>query len=176
MWGKVDINVKKCLTFPQNSRIQKKDERGEEMTGRFYHILDAKGRLSIPTRLREKLGESFYVTISTEITVNNTAEKYLTAYTNASWDRLMESLLAMPRNERNKLRSLLSRAQPCDLDGQGRILIPPHLREWAGLKKNITIVGFGDCAQIWDSDTFAVVDEAETSPENLASALEASGI
>jgi len=146
------------------------------MTGRYYHTLDAKGRLSIPVRLRDEFGESFYVTVGTEITPNNTTEKYLTGYTNESWNRLMEKLLAMPGNERNAYRAILSRAQLCDIDGQGRILIPPHLRDWAALKKNVTIVGFGDCAQIWDTDMFTAVDEAESSPENLAKTLAASRI
>ena len=171
--GESGNKCQKMLNFPIKAKLI---GRGEEMTGRFYHTLDAKGRLFIPTRLREELGESFHVTISIEKTLDNSTENYLTAYSQASWDKFMENFHAMPRNDRNKIRPLMSRAQPCELDGQGRILLPPHLREWGKFKKNITIVGFGDCAQIWDSDTFAVIDEVETSPESLAGAMEALGI
>jgi MraZ protein len=133
---------------------------GGEMTGIYQHSLDAKGRLFIPARLREELGDIFYVTLS--------MEKCLTAYSSESWDKFMEKIKAMPKVKQIKMRPLFAHAAKCDLDGQGRILLPQALRDFAGLTKNVTVVGSGECAEFWDSDAWNEVDAAETSPENIA--------
>jgi MraZ protein len=70
------------------------------------------------------------------------------------------------------MRPFFAHAAACALDAQGRILLPQQLRDFAGLKKNVTVVGAGECAQFWDSDTWAEVDAVETTPERLLSALE----
>ena len=134
------------------------------MIGTFYHSLDAKGRLFIPARLREDLGEIFYVTISTE--------KCLMVYSKPRWDRALERLEAMPQAQQIKLRQLFSQASKCELDGQGRIQLPQQLRDFAELKKNITIVGTGVYVQIWDSETYKPIEEEETTPENLKKVIE----
>lgn len=130
------------------------------MTGIYNHTLDAKGRLFIPARLREELGEVFYVTLS--------MEKCLSAYSSASWDTFMEKIKAMPRAKQIKMRPLFSHAAKCELDAQGRILLPQALRDFAGLVKNVTVVGAGECAEFWDSESWASVDSIETTPENIA--------
>ena len=138
------------------------------MYGTYQHSLDAKGRLFIPARLREELGDEFFVTISTE--------KCLTAYSNKSWESMLEKISAKPKMDQKKLRSFFSRAARVELDGQGRILIPQALREHAGLAKNVSVIGVGDCAQLWDADTWAVIDAIETAPEYLAGIFEELGI
>jgi MraZ protein len=130
------------------------------MTGIYEHSLDAKGRLFIPARLREELGEIFYVTLS--------MEKCLTAYSSESWNKFMEKIKAMPKVKQIKMRPLFAHAAKCELDGQGRILLPQSLRDFAGLTKNVTVVGSGECAEFWDSDAWNNVDAAETTPENIA--------
>ena len=129
------------------------------MTGVYQHTIDAKGRLAIPARLRDELGESFHVTLSTE--------KCLSAYSNESWDELMEKIKALPRLSQKKMRPLFSHAAKCELDAQGRILLPQALRDFANLKKNVTIVGTGELVEIWDSNEWASVDEIETTPEYI---------
>ena len=129
------------------------------MTGVYQHTIDAKGRLAIPARLRDELGESFHVTLSTE--------KCLSAYSNESWDELMEKIKALPRLSQKKMRPLFSHAAKCELDAQGRILLPQALRDFANLTKNVTVVGTGELVEIWDSSEWASVDEVETTPEYI---------
>ena len=130
------------------------------MTGVYQHSLDAKGRLFIPAKLREELGDVFYVTLS--------MEKCLSAYSAESWDKFMEKIKAMPKIKQTKMRPLFAHAAKCELDSQGRILLPLTLREFAGLVKNVAVVGSGECAEFWDAETWAQVDVAETTPENIA--------
>ena len=129
------------------------------MYGTYQHSLDAKGRLFIPARLREELGDAFFVTLSTE--------KCLTAYSNESWEKLLEKVGLMSKIDQKKVRRVFSHAARCELDSQGRILLPQSLREFAGLKKSVTVVGAGECAEFWDSEAWAAVDEAETTPEKI---------
>jgi len=130
------------------------------MTGIYQHSVDNKGRLFIPARLREELGDSFHVTLS--------LEKCLSAFSGDSWAKFEEKFNALSRDEKKRMRPLFSHAAKCELDGQGRILLPQTLRNWAGLTRNVTVVGAGDCAQFWDADEWMMVDEAETAPENIA--------
>ena len=134
------------------------------MTGVYQHSLDAKGHLFIPASLREKLGQSFYVTVS--------PEHCLSGYPMEKWNRLKEKYEAMSYKDRKKIRSVFSHAAQCDLDAQGRILLPMQLREFAGLKKNVSVVGVGVNIEIWDADEWAKVDREETTPESLAEAFE----
>lgn len=130
------------------------------MTGVYQHTLDSKGRIFIPAKLREELGNVFYVTLS--------MEKCLSAYSSESWDKFMEKIVAMPKTKQIKMRPLFAHAAKCELDGQGRILLPQALRDFAGLKKNVTVVGSGECTEFWDSEEWAGVDQIETTPENIA--------
>ena len=130
------------------------------MTGVYPHSLDAKGRLFIPAKLRDELGEVFYVTLS--------MEKCLTAYSSEGWKALEEKIKAMPRSKQIQMRPLFAHAAKCEMDAQGRILLPAALRDFAGLKKNVTVVGDGDVAEFWDTDTWNEIDVIETTPENLA--------
>jgi len=130
------------------------------MTGVYRHTLDAKGRLFIPAKLREELGDVFYVTLS--------MEKCLTGYSEESWSRFMEKIKAMPRVKQIKMRPLFSHAAKCELDSQGRILLPQALRDFAGIEKNVAVVGAGECAEFWDETAWNAIDVGETTPENIA--------
>ncbi len=130
------------------------------MTGVYRHSLDSKGRLFIPVKLREELGNVFYVTISTEAC--------LSVYSDDGWEALMAKIRELPRVKQKMMRPLFSHAAKCELDSQGRILLPQALRDYAGLTKNVAVVGAGDTAELWDEDRWNEVDAAETTPENLA--------
>ena len=130
------------------------------MTGIYQHTIDAKGRLFIPARLRDELGEVFHVTLS--------MEKCLSAYSAESWDKFMGKIKAMPKAKQIKMRPLFAHAAKCELDAQGRILLPQALRDFAGLKKNVTVVGSGECTEFWDAEAWIAVDAIETTPENIA--------
>ncbi|MDR2591089.1 MAG: division/cell wall cluster transcriptional repressor MraZ [Oscillospiraceae bacterium] len=134
------------------------------MTGIYEHKIDAKGRLFIPSSLRDDLGRDFHVTI--------TDEDCLTAFSNKSWERLLEKVEAMPIRKQVRTRGIFSNAKKCDVDSQGRITLPQNLRDKKGLVKDVTVVGVGTCVQFWDSEKFRIIDEEETSPENIAIVLD----
>ena len=134
------------------------------MTGEFQHNLDAKGRLFIPARLRDEPGDVFYVTIS--------MEKCLSAYSAESWQNLSDKASAMPYVKQRMVRPLFAHAAKCELDKQGRILLPQNLRDFAGLDKNVTVVGCNNHAEFWDSDAWNDVNAVETTPENIAAVME----
>jgi len=153
-----NINVVKsggwCHSFPQIAK------GGVKLTGIYRHTIDAKGRLFIPSRLREELGDNFYITIS--------MEKCLSAFSNESWLASKEKFNMMSRESKKRMRSIYAHASPGVLDSQGRVLIPQALRKWANLDKNVTVVGAGDCVEFWDSEAWEIVDEIETTPEYIA--------
>lgn len=134
------------------------------MTGEFKHAIDTKGRLFIPAKLREDLGAVFYITIA--------PDNCLSAYSSASWDTFLEKFKAMPQTKKQKIRALFAYAAKCELDGQGRILVPQKLRDYAGLTKDVSIIGVGDHAEIWDAEAWAKVEAAEVTPENIAAAMD----
>ena len=134
------------------------------MTGEYEHTLDSKGRLSIPARLREELGNVFYVTLS--------MDKCLSAYSAESWQNFSDKVNAMPYVKQHKMRPLFAYAAKCEVDAQGRILIPQNLRDFAGLTKNVTVVGCNNHAEFWDSDNWNAVYIKETTPENIAAVME----
>ena len=134
------------------------------MTGGYEHTLDSKGRLSIPVRLREELGNVFFVTLS--------MDKCLSAFSSESWQALTDKVNAMPYVKQRKMRPLFAHAAKCELDAQGRILIPQNLRDYAGLTKDVTVVGCNNHAEFWDSESWAAVNVIETTPESIASAME----
>ena len=134
------------------------------MEGEYTHVLDAKGRLFIPSKIRDDLGSLFYVTIS--------MEKCLTAYPSEHWKEFSGKVAALPYVQQRKLRPLFANAAKCELDAQGRILLPPNLRDFAELSKSVTIVGFNNRAELWDSESYVGIKEEETSPDNIRAVME----
>lgn len=134
------------------------------MTGEYQHSLDSKGRVFIPAKLRDELGEVFYVTLS--------MERCLCAYSAESWQEFSDKVNAMPYVRQRKMRPLFAHAAKCELDSQGRALIPLNLREYANLAKNVTVLGCNNHAELWDSDTWAQICEQETTPESIAAVME----
>ena len=134
------------------------------MTGEYQHNLDSKGRLFIPARLREELGNIFYVTLS--------MDKCLSAYSAESWRDFSDKVNAMPYVKQRKMRPLFAYAAKCELDTQGRILIPQNLRDYAGLSKNVTVVGCNNHAELWDAAAWNEINLIETTPENISAVME----
>jgi len=137
------------------------------MYGKFEHTIDAKGRVFIPSKLRDKLGKEFYVTIS--------FEDCLTLYTMERWKKCVEKLEDLSQTAQMELRPLYSNASPVDLDAQGRIALTPNLRKAAGLTKDVTIVGTGLYVQIWDSEKYKRVEETEMDRDNLRNVIDKYG-
>ena len=134
------------------------------MLGTYRHNVDAKGRLFVPAKLKEELGEAFYVTIS--------VDPCLTIYTAEKLQKLMDRVDEMPMLKARRLRGLFANVVKCEPDKQGRFLLPAELRQRVGITQEVTIIGQGSYAEIWDSKTYEAVDAECTNPENLAAAME----
>jgi len=134
------------------------------MTGNYDHKIDAKGRLFIPSTLRDELGELFYVTISDEDCLN--------VFSHESWERILEQNRARPMKEQRRFRMFFSNASKCELDSQGRFPLSQKLRDRIGLKKDVTVVGAGTFVQLWEPETYRIVAEQEAKPENIAEVLD----
>jgi len=139
------------------------------MTGTYRHTIDQKGRLFIPAKLREELGESFYVT--------KEVDNCLVAYPKQVWKEIEEKMAALPRSKARSLqRMIFGSAEKCELDSQGRILVPQTLREYAGLEKDVAIVGVSNRAEIWNAAKWDKINEEEYTAESLEEAMELLGI
>ncbi len=117
--------------------------------GEYEHNVDAKGRVIMPSKLREEIGDKFIITKG--------LDGCLFAYSQSEWTNFEEKLKALPlaqKNARNFVRFFLSGAIECEIDKQGRFLIPGNLREHAGLDKEIVIIGVGTRLEIWNRDTW----------------------
>jgi len=134
------------------------------MTGEYQHTLDSKGRIFVPAKLRDELGEVFFITLS--------MDKCLCAYSSEAWQALSDKVNAMPYVKQRRMRPIFAHAARCELDAQGRVLIPQSLRDFAGFTKNITVVGCNNHAELWDSEAWAEIFKAETTPENIAAVME----
>ena len=136
------------------------------LIGEYEHSLDAKGRLIMPVKLRQDMGEKFIVTKG--------LDGCLFAFSQEEWLNFETKLKALPlsdRNARNFVRFFLSGATECELDKQGRFLIPNNLRNSAGLEKEVIIIGVGTRLEIWNKDTWEKCDEdisADEIAENMA--------
>lgn len=130
----------------ENVMIFQKKEVRHMFMGEFFHTMDAKGRVIIPAKMREELGERCIITRAV-------ADKCLIVYTEEGFKGVSESLKAA-KKVNSILASKLSRllfgtAQMQEFDKQGRVLIPATLREYAGIDKEAVIVGTNDRVEIW---------------------------
>lgn len=120
--------------------------------------LDVKGRLAVPSRYRERLldacGGSLIITVSPAAI---SSERYLMVYPSPAWNEIEEKIQRLPTFNRNAQRlrhKLIGRASECDMDGNGRVLVPPVLREWAGLKKRVRMIGMINRFELWDEEVW----------------------
>jgi len=106
--------------------------------GTFLHSLDPKNRVFIPAKLRNDLGESFYIT-------RKLTKKALAVYPAAEWEKLEKRLNELPDSEVGDIKLFLFSHSVCAVpDSQGRVLLPPDLTEYAGIERELAIVGVGD--------------------------------
>ena len=137
------------------------------MYGKYRHTVDPKGRLIVPSKLRDELGDAFYVTLG--------LDHCLTVYTEEGWQGILDRYNAMPISQSRKIRFLFANAAKCEPDKQGRFLLPTELREYAGLQQEVPFIGQGGHAEIWDSGTYDALEKETLTPENLAAAMEELG-
>ena len=138
--------------------------------GEYNHSVDAKGRLIVPSKFREQLGNEFVVTKG--------LDGCLFVYSQEEWKRIEESLREKPltsKDARKFMRFFFAGAANCEVDKQGRILLPAHLREFAGLEKDVVLVGVGSRVEIWSKDKWENMN-SDTDMDEITSAMEGLGL
>lgn len=119
------------------------------LIGEYHHNIDEKGRLIIPAKFREEIGESFVVTKG--------LDGCLFVYSLVEWEKIVNKLKKLPftkKDSRVFSRFFLASATVCEFDRQGRINLMNSLTLYAGLKKECAIIGVNDRLEIWDLDKF----------------------
>ena len=117
--------------------------------GEYRHTVDPKGRLIVPSKFRELLGAEFVVTRG--------LDGCLFVYPMDSWEAYVADLKKLPLTDKNArlfMRFIVAGATTCELDKQGRILLPANLREYAGIDKEVVSVGVYSRVEIWSKDRY----------------------
>ena len=137
--------------------------------GEYNHTIDAKGRIIIPSKFREALGDNFVVTLG--------LDGCLFVYPNEEWMNFVAQLKSLPgsKEARQMQRYFMAGAADCEVDKQGRILLPSVLREHAGIDKDAVLVGVGSRIEIWSKDAWIAANTYEDM-EEIAEAMEGLGI
>lgn len=115
------------------------------MQGSHNHKLDSKGRMVLPARFREELGQSVVATIG--------IERCVSVYPRAQWEAFLGRLEALSTGSgksRNLRRIILASAHEMEVDSMGRVLVPQQLRDYAGIGQEVSVNGNGDKVEIWD--------------------------
>lgn len=138
-------------------KVEQISEKGVRrmLMGIYEHALDAKGRLIIPAKLREELGDNFFIT--------KNVDSCLAIYPENEWQKFKEKLDTLPKISSEAARRLrrfyFGNSQLLEADKQGRVLIPQTLRDFAGLTKDVTLVGVDDHVEIWDQESWNKYNE-----------------
>nr|WP_318683596.1 division/cell wall cluster transcriptional repressor MraZ [uncultured Acetatifactor sp.] len=136
----------------------------------YNHTIDPKGRLIIPSKFREALGDEFVV--------SKGMDGCLFVYANEDWNAFEQKLTALPlinKEARKFARFFLAGAAQVEADKQGRILLPASLREFAGLDKDVVLVGVGSRIEIWSREKWEDIN-SDTDMDDIAAAMEGLGL
>ena len=134
--------------------------------------MEDKNRLFAPAKLREELGEAFFVTLG-----STGGHRCLTIYPAAAWQHLTENYNALPQSQRAKGPNMLfNNAIECNPDKQFRFSLTQNLMNYAGIERDVVIVGCAGQAEIWDVAEYEAYEAENMSPEKLLAALEAIGL
>jgi len=142
------------------------------LIGEYEHSLDVKGRLIMPAKLREDMGEKFIITKG--------LDGCLFGFSQNEWSNFEEKLKTLPltnKNARDFVRFFLSGAIECEIDKQGRFLIASNLREYANMEKDVAIIGVGTRLEIWNKDKWKEYNSEENiSADEIAENMTMLGI
>lgn len=131
--------------------------------GEYQHTVDLKGRVIVPSKLREGLGEKFYVTKG--------FDKCLFVFSAEGWANFQESIRKLPmssKDSREVSRFFFAGASESIVDKQGRILLPQNLRDYADLQKDVYIVGVATRVEIWDKEKWDKYNTDQVDIEGIA--------
>ena len=142
------------------------------MIGKYPAKLDDKNRLFVPSKLRAELGGDFFVTLGV-----NCGRRCLSVYTSEDWETLGQNYNALPISQRSAATSLIfMNATQCNPDKQFRFSLTQFLLDYAGIDRDVMIVGRAGQAEIWDAKEFAAFEAENLTPEKLLASLEAIGL
>jgi MraZ protein len=143
--------------------------------GRFEHSVDLKGRVSIPSKFREILATNY-----DERLILTNFDDCLWGYPVAEWQIIEDKVAALPQFKpevKALQRVFISAAAESPIDKQGRILVPPTLRDYAGITKDLVFVGMTKRIEIWSADRFKkVFTESQQDLKNLSEKLAELGL
>lgn len=130
--------------------------------GKYYYSLDPKGRVVIPAPLRDVIVTTYnnsklYIT-------NADFDKCLQVYPLEEWAKLQEKVRSLPKSDeavKYYMRRVIASASECELDKQGRIMVPYELRADAGITSDIVIAGLSDRIELWDKTAWDAVSDPE---------------
>lgn len=138
------------------------------LIGQYNHSIDPKGRIIVPVKFREDLGDKFYVTKG--------LDSCLFVLSSDEWTSLSQKIYAMPISKSRSLqRFFFSGAAEVELDKQGRILLPKQLRDYAELEKDVTFVGTSSRAEIWNTEKWEDFN-SQLNEESIEEAMDLLGI
>lgn len=145
---------------------------GSMFMGEYQHTLDAKGRLIVPAKFRDELGAGAVLTRG--------LDNCLFLFPMSEWRILEEKLKSLPLTKagaRQFVRFLFSGATDCELDKQGRIVVPQNLRDYADIEKDAVVIGVSNRVEIWSKEKWETyMEEAEESYETIAESIVDLGI
>lgn len=136
----------------------------------YNHTIDTKGRLIVPSKFRDQLGDEFVVTKG--------MDGCLFVYANEDWIAFEQKLTSLPlinKEARKFARFFLAGAAQVEVDKQGRILLPANLRDFAGLEKDVVLVGVGSHIEIWSRENWENMD-ADSNMDDIAATMESLGL
>ncbi len=140
--------------------------------GEYQHTLDAKGRMFMPSKFRDELGETFIVTLG--------LDHCLFVFSSDEFDRLkskMDALSIANKDARQFARFFFAGACECEMDKQGRIMLPAKLRSYAELEKDVTVVGVSSRLELWNTEKWEAEHSFDNfSPEELSEKMELLGL
>lgn len=138
------------------------------LMGTYPHSLDAKNRLIIPSKLKSELGDT--------IVLSRDSDRCLAVYSIEEWERYAAKFDDHSKSSAKRVsRLVFGLGSQVQLDSQGRAVIPQNMVEYAGITKNVVIVGCGRYAEIWSEERWNQF-EAEADPDEIAEILESLGI
>lgn len=155
------------LKVEQNGVKTNKVERSEGMFGQYKHTLDNKGRLIVPSKLREEFGDAFYLA--------KAPDGCLSVYPEKEWQKVLDRSNELPASKMRSMRYFFGSVAKCEPDKQGRFLLPEGLRKYANISQEVIIVGLASRAEIWAADRYEADEEKYLTPEAIAAVMEELG-
>lgn len=139
--------------------------------GEYNHVIDVKGRMFVPAKFREELGEKFIVTIGLDRCLF-----VFPAETFNIYKEKLDTISLANKDARNFTRFFFAGAAECELDKQGRIMLPQKLRTYARLEKDVTVVGVSGRVELWNTEDWEKEHSLDNfSPDELSEKMELLG-